>query len=122
MISKISVWGATREEAVGRLRVALDEARVEAPRKADGTQLGSLRTNLSFLRRLVRNETVVGGDTTTDLIAKNPDLTAPESETPTLEAALALSVHQLLNESGSLATTPPESQWLRVSRREGVLK
>jgi acetyl-CoA carboxylase biotin carboxylase subunit len=122
MISKISVWGSTREEAVGRMQVALDEARVEAPRKSDGTQQGSLRTNLSFLRRLVRNETVRGGDTTTDLIAKNPDLTAPEGSDPTPQAALALSIHQILSEAGSAApvVATAESQWARASRREGV--
>ena len=79
MIAKISVWAPTREETVDRMRVALDEARVEPPHKPDGTQQGSLRTNLSFLRRLVRNETVRGGNTTTDLIASNPALTRSRS-------------------------------------------
>ncbi|MDR3606605.1 MAG: biotin carboxylase N-terminal domain-containing protein [Oligoflexia bacterium] len=125
MISKISVWAPTREEAVDRLRVALDETRVESPRKIDGTRQGSLRTNLSFLRRLVRNETVRGGDTTTDLIAKNPDLTAAEATEPSLEAALALSIHQLLTEQGPAVNAAPvaaASNWSRASWREGVQK
>ena len=79
MISKVSVWAPTREEAVQRLRVALDEVRVESPKRNDGTRVGSLRTNLSFLKRLVRNETVISGNTTTDLIARNPDLTCVEN-------------------------------------------
>src|SRR5690606_35537633 len=41
MIAKISVWGQTREEAISRLRVALDETRVEPPKKPDGSRSGS---------------------------------------------------------------------------------
>jgi acetyl-CoA carboxylase biotin carboxylase subunit len=128
MIAKISVWAPTREETVDRLRVALDEARVEPPRKPDGTQQGSLRTNLAFLRRLVRNDTVRGGDTTTDLIASNPALTAAEPdllEGGDFEAAMALSLHQLLNESAvgaedAGANRGPVSNWQQISRRDGV--
>ena len=108
-----------------RLRVALDETRVEPPKKADGTRVGSLRTNLEFLQRLVRNETAIGGDTTTDLIARNPDLTKPLAAEPTEEAALAAALFQVLNEMGGssakeTAQAAPSSNWSQISRREGV--
>jgi acetyl/propionyl-CoA carboxylase alpha subunit len=131
MIAKISVWGRTRDEAIGRLRVALDETRVEPPKKKDGSKLGSLKTNLEFLRRLVRHPAVIGGDTTTDLIARNSDLTAPPpgdgatAEIP-VEAAIALSLHQLLSErSGreSAARTDRGAAvglWETLARREGL--
>jgi acetyl-CoA carboxylase biotin carboxylase subunit len=126
MISKISVWAPTRMEAVDRLRAALDEARVEPPKRADGTRVGSLRTNLPFLRRLARCKMVIEGDTTTDLIPRNPELTAPPEAEPSLEAALALALHQTLAESAGTALEGGEgaakrgSSWQFAARREGV--
>jgi acetyl/propionyl-CoA carboxylase alpha subunit len=131
MIAKISVWGRTREEAIGRLRVALDETRVEPPTKRDGTKIGSLKTNLEFLQRLVRHPDVLGGDTTTDLIARNADLTRLASAEETakevsIEAAVALSLHQLLSEqtvleggtaSGGASTL---GAWPLIARREAI--
>ncbi|MBS1961919.1 MAG: ATP-grasp domain-containing protein [Bdellovibrionales bacterium] len=135
MIAKISVWGRTREEAIGRMRVALDETRVEPPKRRDGSKRGSLKTNLEFLQKLARNADVIGGDTTTDLIARNPELTkvpAPEvaEAAMTDEELVALSLHQLLGESGGLAASGesssgdgsagPASAWQLIARREGV--
>ncbi len=131
MIAKISVWARTREEAIGRIRVAMDETRVEPPKKRDGSKRGSLKTNLEFLQKLSRNDQVIRGATTTDLIASNPVLT--EEPTPeavaagvTPEEAIALSLHQLLLEqslvgnSGVAGGAPEFSPWQLASRREGV--
>ena len=125
MIAKISVWRPTRELAVERMRAALDEVRVLPPKRPNGVRIGSLRTNLSFLRRLVRNPMVKSGQTTTDLIARHPDLTATVQEQPSLEAALAVSLHQMLLQSDSAFSeeAPPEkplSSWAQSARREGV--
>jgi acetyl-CoA carboxylase biotin carboxylase subunit len=125
MIAKISVWGTTRQEAIERMRVALDECRVEPPRRRDATADGSLKTNLSFLRRLARNPQVHSGDTPTDLIAKNPSLTAICSDEPTREMAIALSLFQLLEESKGVhevtgANVSQSSLWSWTARREGV--
>ena len=122
MISKISVWGMDRDAAVDRLRVALDETRVQPPKRADGTRVGSLRTNLGFLRRLARLDAVRGGDTTTDLIARHPELTAPASSEPSLEAAVALSLRELLaaNDGPAAESAPVESAWAAQARREAV--
>ncbi|MCM2276597.1 MAG: ATP-grasp domain-containing protein [Oligoflexia bacterium] len=123
MIAKISVWAPTREQAVERMRVALDEARVEPPKKADGSCVGSLRTNLSFLRRLARNAAVIEGHTPTDLIPRHPELTAPEATEPSLEAAVAVSLYQLLEESAPEAIEAgggERSLWAWSARREGV--
>jgi acetyl-CoA carboxylase biotin carboxylase subunit len=125
MISKISVWAPTRSQAVDRMRAALDEARVEPPKRSDGMRIGSLRTNLPFLRRLVRNSMVIAGDTTTDLIPRNPALTAAPPEQASMEGALALALHQMLSESqGTVATesaggVAKGSAWQLISRREG---
>lgn len=129
MIAKVAVWAPTREQAIGRMAVALDETRVEPPKRPDGTALGSLKTNLSFLKRLVRNEAVALGDTPTDLIASHPALTEAESAGGagiSVEAAVALSLFQLIEETeadqapetGSAPATA--SAWRQQSRREGV--
>jgi acetyl-CoA carboxylase biotin carboxylase subunit len=129
MIAKISVWAENRADAVGRLRVALDEVRVEPPKSETGMRKGSLKTNLSFLKRLVRNETVMGGDTTTDLIAKNPELTSTSEKEATDEMAIAAALFEQLSEnsSPSLASmggvrdaAPRQSAWQLQSLREGI--
>lgn len=128
MIAKISVWAPSRAEAIGRLRIALDETQVEPEKKYDGSALGSLKTNLSFLRRLVRNKMVIEGDTATDLIEKNPSLVAQTSYDPPLEAALAVTICQLLHEGsheGSMNEmkhhgSPVQSNWAKIARWEGL--
>lgn len=125
MIAKISVWAPTRDAAIDRLRVALDETRVEPPKKEDGRFVGSLKTNLSFLQRLVRNSMVRDGRTATDLIPKNPDLTAPSSEDVSCEAALAIALQQLLSKENAGAENEQGhrsegSTWTLISRREGA--
>ncbi|OFZ22240.1 MAG: hypothetical protein A2X94_01950 [Bdellovibrionales bacterium GWB1_55_8] len=124
MIAKVSVWAPSRAAAVDRLRVALDEVRVQPPKKTDGTRIGSLRTNLSFLRKLARHPVVIGGDTTTDVVSKNPDLTERTQRALPLSAAIALSLNQLIFESGETAQaqvpSTSASGWSLLARREGV--
>lgn len=120
MISKISVWGSTREEAIGRLRVALDETRVCAPRLTGGEKLGSLKTNLEFLKRLTRNPLAIVGDTTTDLIGRSPELVKKASELGEREA-IAVSLLELLGGATAEKKVEGESSaWKVISLREGV--
>jgi acetyl-CoA carboxylase biotin carboxylase subunit len=96
MIAKLSVWGRNRDEAVARMRVALDELSIEAPKNAAGELKGSLRTNVTFLQRLVRCEDVIHGRTTTDLIPRNPSLTELRTDLETdRDTALALALLRL---------------------------
>jgi acetyl-CoA carboxylase biotin carboxylase subunit len=96
MIAKLSVWGRNRDEAVARMRVALDELSIEAPKSPSGEIKGSLRTNVTFLQRLTRCEDVIAGRTTTDLIPRNPGLTQPRFDTGTdADAAIALALLRL---------------------------
>jgi acetyl-CoA carboxylase biotin carboxylase subunit len=124
MIAKVSVWGQTRPEAVARMRVALDETRVEAPKRPGGTPQGSLRTNLTFLRRLVRNKDAIEGNTTTDLIGRNASLTADAQEELTIDVALATALFQLTSASQASVERVPQSTvgsaWTLAARREGV--
>lgn len=118
MIAKVSVWALTREAAIDRMRVALDEVRVEPPKRKKGVRVGALETNLSFLRKLVRNEAVLGGNTTTDLIALNPSLTTKSNGEVSVEAAIALSLFQLLEEN-EVGSENPQA-WQRVACQEGL--
>ena len=124
MIAKLSVWGQTRDEAVARMRVALDELSIEAPKSSKGEAKGSLKTNVVFLQKLVRCKDTVLGDTTTDLIPNNPSLTADEiSQVVSDEEAIALSLLRLtegtenITSESSLGTT---SVWNQRSKLEGI--
>ncbi|HJP70680.1 MAG TPA: biotin carboxylase N-terminal domain-containing protein [Candidatus Limnocylindria bacterium] len=71
MIAKLIAHGATRDAALERLRAALDE-----------TKILGVRTNLRFLRWLLRQPMMASGEMRTDTIAQL-DLPAP----PQVEAA-----------------------------------
>ncbi|ARU42316.1 acetyl-CoA carboxylase biotin carboxylase subunit [Armatimonadetes bacterium Uphvl-Ar1] len=59
MIAKLIVTAETRELAVRRLQVALDEFNVEG-----------IQTNISFLRRLVRDQRYVSGEVSTAFVGE----------------------------------------------------
>jgi acetyl/propionyl-CoA carboxylase alpha subunit len=67
MIAKLVAHGPTREEALLRLRDALDE-----------TEVGGVVTNLPFLRWLVAHPALRAGETTTAFLVEHP----PLSEAP----------------------------------------
>jgi acetyl/propionyl-CoA carboxylase alpha subunit len=72
MIAKLVAHGSTREEALDRLRAALDE-----------TEVGGVTTNLPFLRWLVRHPVVLAGEATTAFLTEHPPLSPqPLAETP----------------------------------------
>jgi acetyl-CoA carboxylase biotin carboxylase subunit len=57
MISKLVSWGQTREEAIARMRRALDEYRIEG-----------VRTTIPFHRRVFRHPAFIAGDMDTSFI------------------------------------------------------
>jgi len=59
MISKLAAWGRSREEAIDRLRRALDEYAV-----------GGIKTTLPFFREIVRDEEFIGGQLDTGFIPR----------------------------------------------------
>jgi acetyl/propionyl-CoA carboxylase alpha subunit len=71
MIAKLIAHGATRDEALTRLREAIDETVVEG-----------VTTNLPFLRWLVRHPLVRAGETTTAFLTEHPPLSAPPLRAP----------------------------------------
>jgi acetyl-CoA carboxylase, biotin carboxylase subunit len=59
MISKLATWGRTREEAIERMRRALDEYMV-----------GGIKTTLPFFREVMRDEEFVSGRLDTSFISR----------------------------------------------------
>jgi acetyl/propionyl-CoA carboxylase alpha subunit len=72
MIAKLIAHGPTRENALDRLRQALDETEVEG-----------VTTNLAFLRWLVAHPAVRAGRTTTAFLTEHPPLSTPPVGLPT---------------------------------------
>jgi 3-methylcrotonyl-CoA carboxylase alpha subunit len=72
MIAKLIAHGPTRENALDRLRQALDETEVEG-----------VTTNLPFLRWLVAHPAVREGRTTTAFLTEHPPLSTPPVRLPT---------------------------------------
>lgn len=78
MLAKVVAWGTTRDEALGRLRAALEETAV----------LG-VTTNVGYLVRLLGRPEVVAGHLDTGLVDRTlSELAAPE-EVDTRDAAVA---------------------------------
>ena len=59
MISKLAVWGRSREEAIHRLRTALDEYAIEG-----------IKTTLAFFRNIVRDPEFIAGNLDTGFISR----------------------------------------------------
>jgi acetyl-CoA/propionyl-CoA carboxylase biotin carboxyl carrier protein len=71
MIAKLIAHGPTREEALARLRDALDE-----------TEVAGVVTNLPFLRWLVAHPALHAGNTTTAFLVDHPPLSEPPLRLP----------------------------------------
>ena len=71
MIAKLIAHAPTREEALGRLRAALDE-----------TVVDGVTTNLPLLRWLVSHPLVRAGETTTAFLTEHPPLSLPPLRVP----------------------------------------
>jgi acetyl/propionyl-CoA carboxylase alpha subunit len=71
MIAKLVAHGPTRDEALLRLRDALDE-----------TEVGGVVTNLPFLRWLVAHPALRAGETTTAFLVEHPPLSEPPLRLP----------------------------------------
>jgi acetyl-CoA carboxylase biotin carboxylase subunit len=121
MISKLAAWGRTREEAIDRLRRALDEYAV-----------GGIKTTLSFFREIVRDDEFIDAKLDTGFISRLTERRQRRHAVPTsgeaqafsrlkdiavIAAALAYS-----DTEGTRATNhhEPQSKW-KMEGREAAL-
>ncbi|WP_322070529.1 acetyl/propionyl/methylcrotonyl-CoA carboxylase subunit alpha [Paraburkholderia bannensis] len=97
MIAKLIVHGATRDDALARMRRALEECEIVGP-----------HTNVEFLHRLVTCEPFAAADLDTGLIERHHDALFGAIERP-LREALALACAALIDREGG--ATQSASPW-----------
>ena len=105
MIAKLIAHGSTREEALDRLALALDE-----------TEVAGVTTNLPFLRWLVAHPALRAGRTTTAFLTEHPPLSAPPLQLPDGPWAGGFR----LNLPAPAPAPPPDLEIARDSRTRSV--
>ena len=114
MVAKLAVWARTREEAIDRLRRALDEYEV----------LG-ITTTLPFFREIVRNEEFIAGRLDTGFIGRlneqrerNPPAADPLEQVDM--AIVAAALHYTNQQRIAVTAEPVGNRW-RLSGRTALL-
>jgi len=116
MIAKLAVWGRTRQEAVDRLRRAVDEYEV----------LG-ITTTLPFFREIVRDEEFIGARLDTGFIDRFNERKAsvPPAQPQTSDSDMALIAAALhygkLSRQASQANVAQASNRWKMSGRQALL-
>ena len=115
MIAKLAVWGRTRQEAIDRLKRALDEYDV-----------AGITTTLPFFRRVVRDEEFIAGQLDTGFIERfnvRQDKAA-SMEATSLESDMAIVAGALeylkQRSQSSVMTSPMANRW-KLSGRNAAL-
>jgi len=115
MIAKLAVWGRTRQEAIERLRRALDEYEVSG-----------ITTNLPFFREVAKDEEFVSGQLDTGFItrfnerraaAAPEEFSQVESDLAAIAAALCYARQKLKT---SVVTPAVRSRWKMAGRQAGL--
>jgi 3-methylcrotonyl-CoA carboxylase alpha subunit len=108
MIAKLIVRGARRDEALARLRQALD-----------GVEIAGVKTNVAFLRRIAASGAFSRGELDTGLIERNrtelfPEPTAAGTELLAAAAFAELDAEEQGARRRAAASGDPYSPWDRV--------
>jgi acetyl-CoA carboxylase biotin carboxylase subunit len=115
MIAKLAVWGRTREEAIERLRRALDEY-----------QVAGITTTLPFFREVARDEEFVAGKLDTGFIARFNERRTPveppeeHADLAMIAAAIYYARHQqpVFVQTGTAQVT--NGRWKMAGRAAGL--
>ena len=108
MIAKLAVWGRTRDEAIDRLRRALDEYEV-----------AGITTTLPFFREIVRDEEFIAARLDTGFISRfNERRSGPQISTEDTDLAIiAAALHYAARQQQPLRGQNSVSKW-KLSARE----
>jgi len=115
ILSKLVAWGATRDEAIGRMLRALGEYVIVGP-----------TANVAFHRWALRHPAFRAGDIDTGFIARHftPAALAEgtEADLPLIGAALAAMARSgtVAGANGARPPGPPPSRWRELARREAL--
>jgi acetyl-CoA carboxylase biotin carboxylase subunit len=117
LISKLVAWGGTRDEAIRRMRRALDEYSIHG-----------VITNLAFHRWVLQHPRFLAGDFDTNFIAQEfhgfLEASAPSHRDAALAAAALAQRDQEaernLRVAGAAAAPSRRSAWRDVARRDGM--
>jgi acetyl-CoA carboxylase, biotin carboxylase subunit len=113
LISKLATWGATRQEAIARMRRALREYRIEG-----------IKSNISFFLEILGAPDFESGDFDTGFIdqwlqnrSRQP---APPDADRDLAAIAAALFHSGRTTAAPQASRSPQSAWKQDGRRRGL--
>lgn len=123
LLAKLVGYGENREQAIGRVRRALDEYFVSG-----------VRTNLPLFRRILTNPEFLAGKTDTGLLDRMPEQGRPEPLASTTKvsdeniAAIAAGLFRAANANGiaqianggSIASPAEASDWKKTARSEAL--
>ena len=116
LISKLAAWGRTRNEAIERLRRALDEYAVSG-----------IKTTLPFFREIVCDEEFIEGRLDTGFISRFNErrLEKRGNSEPQIEQDLAIIAAALIYEAGqrearSVSPRSEQSRWRMAARAAGL--
>ncbi len=119
MISKLIVWGANRDEALDRMKRALYSYK-----------LSGIKTNISFLSRIMESEDFAKGGYNTNFIAKNEDFLMAEREidSEVEDMAIAATFLAFIDKTGIGTNSNKEdancteNEWKAFGKRRGVMR
>ncbi len=117
MLGKLIAWGGSRSEALGRLTRALSE-----------TQVGGIRTNIAFFRRVLAEKDFALGDIHTrwlDEFLERPERAATVERDADAEDAAMIAIalwHSSRNDLAAISSNGARagSQWKQEARREQI--
>ncbi|MBV8205948.1 MAG: acetyl-CoA carboxylase biotin carboxylase subunit [Acidobacteria bacterium] len=114
LLSKLIAYGATRQEALERLRRAVDEY-----------FLGGIRHNLPLFRRVLRDPAFAAAEIDTGYLDRllQGGLSQKPDEEAELVAAIAAAIFEWQHGEEAAAgseTANPDSPWKRAARQEGM--
>uniref|UniRef100_UPI00321634AC acetyl-CoA carboxylase biotin carboxylase subunit n=1 Tax=uncultured Draconibacterium sp. TaxID=1573823 RepID=UPI00321634AC len=109
MISKLIVWGKTRNEAIARMRRALYEYKITG-----------VKTSIKMLERVMNNENFISGNYDTHFIEKNQDqlLSSGPKKDPVDMVIIATLIDYLdkigTTEANTKEFAPAQSRWKKI--------
>ena len=114
LLGKLIAWGGTREEAIARMRRALDEF-----------ILAGVPTSIPFHRRLLADPAFQRGEIDTQFLERRPDLAAG---TPDVDSLVVIAVAAALAEDEARELRKPavaddptvQTAWLSIARQESL--